>query len=81
MRMSFVENVYLFTYYNVMDILSQLGGISATVSVGVGALVPIFIIQYIAQLSGVIHRRKKEKYRMLKVNRLTKHIDEVEEKI
>ena len=44
MRMSFVENVYLFTYFNVMDILSQLGGISATVSVGVGALVPIFII-------------------------------------
>jgi hypothetical protein len=31
LRMNFVENVYTFSYFNVMDLLSQLGGIGATV--------------------------------------------------
>lgn len=42
-----------------MDLVSQLGGIGALVSSGVGAIGFIFIVQYIAQLSGVIHRQKK----------------------
>ena len=59
LRMNFVENVYTFTYFNLMDLVSQLGGIGALVSSGVGAIGFIFIVQYIAQLSGVIHRQKK----------------------
>jgi len=31
-----------------------------------------------AQLTGVIHRKKKEKYRMLKMNKLKAHIPDVE---
>jgi hypothetical protein len=61
-----------------MDLVSQLGGIGATVQLGVGAIGFIFIVQYIAQLTGVIHRKKKEKYRMLKMTRLEKHIPAVE---
>jgi hypothetical protein len=44
LRMNFVENVYTFTYFNIMDLLSQLGGIGATVQLGVGAIGFIFIV-------------------------------------
>ena len=42
--MNFVESVYTFTYFNVMDLLSQLGGIGATVQIAVGAIGFIFIV-------------------------------------
>jgi hypothetical protein len=29
--MNFVENVYTYTYFNIMDLLSKLGGIGATI--------------------------------------------------
>jgi len=44
LRMNFVENVYTFSYFNVMDLVGQLGGISATVNIGVGAIGFIFIV-------------------------------------
>ena len=46
--MNFVENVYTFTYFNLEDLLSQLGGIGATVQLGVGGIGFIFIVQYVA---------------------------------
>ena len=51
-----------------MDLVSQLGGIGASISISVGSLGFIFVIIFAAQLTGVIHRKEKEKHRKYQIH-------------
>ena len=61
--------------------MSQLGGIGVTVQGAVAGLGFIFIVQYMLQLSGVIHRQKKRKYRLIKINKMVKYIPMIIDRI
>jgi hypothetical protein len=57
MRMNFIQYQYTKQYYNVEDLVTQLGGISASISLAVGSIAFLFTIQYSSLLSGVVHRK------------------------
>ena len=54
------------------DLFSALGGIGASISLALGSLGFIFLINYSALISGVIHRKQKEKYRLYHTKRMIK---------
>ena len=72
--MNFIQYNYRLEYFNLNDLFAKLGGISASVSLGVGSIGFIFIIQYVAQLSGIIHRKEKENLRLFKIKRMTRYV-------
>ena len=47
LRIDFIQQEVRQTYYNAMDLISELGGIGATMKMGIGSLGFIFIILYI----------------------------------
>lgn len=47
LRIDFIEQEVRQTYYNAMDLLSELGGIGATLKLAIGGFGFIFIILYI----------------------------------
>jgi hypothetical protein len=57
--MSFVQYNRYFTYYVVSDIIAAIGGISATIGAALGAVGILFVVQFSAQLAGVVHRKQK----------------------
>ena len=52
--MSFVEQTIVLTYYNVGDILQELGGLISMFQTALGSLGGIFIILFFRKLSGHI---------------------------
>jgi hypothetical protein len=81
LSMDFIQYSYTDTYVNIVDVVTALGGIGATISLLTGYIAFLFIIQYNAQLSGVITRKEKDKYRRFKVKQLLKFMPQVRERI
>ena len=44
LKMNFIEYQYELVYYNLIDLITQLGGISATISLATGSIAFIFTI-------------------------------------
>ena len=79
--MNFMQYSYIDTYINIVDVIQALGGIGATIGLLTGYIGFIFIIQYNAQLSGIISRKEKQKYRRFKIKELLKLMPKVIENI
>ena len=58
----FTEKHYLITYYEWMDILSSIGGYNASIGPMLNLLVPLFILNFLFQLSKLIHGKNKDNY-------------------
>ena len=58
--MKFIEFNIIMKYFNLLDMLSAIGGISKTLGAVTGSIGFLFIVQFVAQLSGVINRKEKE---------------------
>jgi len=58
----FTERNYIINYFGYMDILSKIGGISASISPVLGFCAPAFILFYLHSLSQIIIQKHKVKY-------------------
>lgn len=58
----FTEKKYIISYFGYMDILSKIGGISASISPVLGIIAPAFILFYLHSLSLIIIENHKKKY-------------------
>jgi len=81
MRISFIQYQYTKTYYNLEDLITQLGGISASISLALGTVAFLFAIKYAALLGGVVHRKYKEMYRVFQIKAMTKLVPSIKEKL
>ena len=61
--------------------MTQLGGISASISLAVGSIGFLFVLQYSALLSGVVHRKQMEKYRLFQMDAMMKQVPPIKEKL
>ena len=51
-----------YEYFNFMDILTQLGGIAATINLTIGNLSVLFVIIYMTDLVNMIYKSYLSKY-------------------
>ena len=57
-----------------MDLISELGGIGASISLAAGSIGFVFVINYAALVSGVIHRKSKEQHRLHQIQKMTEQL-------
>ena len=79
--MVFIEYKVILNYFNLIDMLSAIGGISKTLGAVTGTIGFLFIVQFVAQLAGVIHRKEKEQLRMFKIKKMTPYVPHIIDKI
>ena len=60
LHMNFIEFKTIMSYFNLIDMISAIGGISQTLGFVTGYIGFLFIVQFVAQLTGIIHRKEKE---------------------
>lgn len=58
----FTERVYNIHFFGVIDILSQLGGLRASLMPLLGFFIPFFTIHFLYQLATIIQNSMKDKY-------------------
>ena len=81
LRMKFIEYKVIMSYFNLADMLSAIGGISKTLGAVTGSIGFLFIVQFVAQLSGVIRRKEKEQLRMFKIKKMMLYVPYIINKI
>lgn len=77
----FIELDYTKTYFNFMDFASAIGGVSATISVVLGAVGFIWAVNYAYQLSSIIKRNNRLKFRLYLLKKLEKDIPQIKQKM
>lgn len=68
----FTERIYNIEYFGLMDIMSKLGGLRASIMPLVGYLAPLFALHFLWSLAGIIDdkmeaNQRKEMLRMIKI--------------
>ena len=72
--MNFDQQIITLNYYSVLNIVSDLGGIGATVTLIVGLLATLFLIHFIFDISNMIKRKQIHKAKKIKVKKIITHI-------
>ena len=79
--LDFTLQTFYYTYYNTLDILSALGGISATIKIGLGALVPLLTFKYMVEFSNIQSRKAEHQIRIMKLKDIMKNLKEIRDRI
>ena len=70
--MKFVESEAALTYYTVGDIFAELGGLSASVKLVIGATVTFLTLRFMFLLASTIQRKSSHKFRLLTIDKYKK---------
>jgi hypothetical protein len=57
--LDFTVQTFTYVYFTSLDILSALGGIGATIKIGLGSLVPLLTLRYMVEFSSMQSRKAK----------------------
>jgi len=68
----FTIQSYQFEYFSTVDIISQLGGIGATVKIVLAVLGPLVILQFMYEFSHIILRQAHQKIRVFRIKDILK---------
>lgn len=73
----FSETQSTFEYFNIMDILTQLGGIAATINLTIGNLSVLFVIIYMTDLVNMIYKSYHSKYTKYKAEYYLQNLEKI----
>ena len=73
----FSETQMKYEYFNFMDILTQLGGIAATINLTIGNLSVLFVIIYMTDLVNMIYKSYHAKYTKYKAEYKLQHLEKI----
>lgn len=73
----FYEHEFIKELYSTEDIISALGGITASIKLCTGFLASAMLFKYLASLGKVIQRKYKYKYQKAEIYRMMRYFDEI----
>ena len=66
-----------YEYFNIMDILTQLGGIAATINLTIGNLSVLFVIIYMTDLVNMIYKSYRSRYTRYKAEYKLQNLEKI----
>lgn len=73
--------VFTYEYYSVLDIVSQLGGIGATIKIVLTSATPLIILKFMSEFVGMLKRQANQRVRLMRLKDIKSNRHEIEEKI
>jgi len=81
LQQNFVQEDIVMKYFNIEDMLTKIGGITATINIALGFLGLYFMVQFHFAICEVIHRKEKETLRLFEIKIMKKQMPLVEKTI
>ena len=75
--MGFTESQQKMFYFSLGDIFAELGGLSASVNLVIGATATLMVLRYVFDLNYVIQRKSAHKFRLLTIDKYQKCLPQI----